>query len=868
MRRFNYLFLAMTIAFFNLSVLQSCKSSEEPAPSVKEQLDIDASYRNIEVDRASATVVVPLITNLSADNLIVEQSGTWFVASIKEDSENNPVVEIKARENTTGEKRTGSVIVKTSSKLISKSITVVQYGNSTVVVAEDVKIKPISAVASAWETGYSKQGIEYSIDEDFSTHYHSPWKGTSFPITLEYRFAGTEVIDYLIYYTRNGNGNFGKLTIYVATDSGYQYDKLGDYDFGEKSTPSVVQIPGGLKPTGIKFEVKSGFGGFASCAEMEFYKTNTTNPLNDNLLTVFTDLSCSQLKPNVSDEQIEKLGDYFSRVARAIRDDAYDSTEKDFRIRDYEAYSIATEWRDKLMTRTYSILDNPTGIYVVPGEEVIVCVGDTHGQTISLQSIGEEKVTHEKGDYWQPADSGDIYMLKEGVNKLKIKNEGQLFVMYNVSDINSPDAKPIRIHFPVGGSNVTGFFDLRQHKTDEKYAEIISKAKHKYFCVRGTDFIMYFSRVKMPQTKIVGAIELWDDMVKWEQEFCGIDEFRGEGKPFNNHMFGMSPEASNGQLNLWASDNRMAFIWTALDVIVIDKEAMNKRIGGTWGPAHEMGHVHQQAINWEPSTETSANVFAHYVCERLGKYTSHGPGMRRLAWLRAEQSDYSWSYIAKCDNRYNHINNRMWWQLYIYYHKVLGKTDFWKKVFKEMREVHIEPSGESGRKQLEFAKACCRAANENLTDFFDLWGFFVTVNKSSTISGMTITKPMVDETLEYMKQFPKPKHAMEYIEDRKMVGYLDGDFDRSDIGDLGFFETYKNNSKLSSSISAKISGRNVVVSDGNEAVTIEVRKDDENGKLIYFSNFLTFDVPSEADIAGAKVYAVQADGKRQLLGSF
>ena len=127
MRRFNYLFLATAIAFFNLLVLQSCKSSEEPAPSVKEQLDIDASYRNIEVDRASATVVVPLITNLSADNLIVEQSGTWFVASIKEDSENNPVVEIKARENTTGEKRTGSVIVKTSSKLISKSITVVQY---------------------------------------------------------------------------------------------------------------------------------------------------------------------------------------------------------------------------------------------------------------------------------------------------------------------------------------------------------------------------------------------------------------------------------------------------------------------------------------------------------------------------------------------------------------------------------------------------------------------------------------------------------------------------------------------------------------------------------------------------------------------
>lgn len=868
MRRLSFLIMLSGLLFLQTPALQSCKEKDEPAAVVKEQLDIDATYRNIEVDRASATLEVPLITNLSSGDLTVEQSGTWFVAVVKESQDKGVVVEIKVRENTTGDKRTGTITVKTVSKLVSKTITLIQYGKSTVVVPEDVKIKPISAEASAWETGYSKQGIEYSIDGDFSTHYHSPWNGTRFPITLEYRFSGTEIIDYLVYYTRNGNGNFGKVNVYIATDAGRTYEKLGDYDFGEKSTPSVIRIPGGMKPTGIKFEVLSGFGGFASCAEMEFYRSNTSNPLNDSLLTVFTDLSCSELKPGVTDDQIDRLDDYFRRVARALRDDSYDPIEKDFRIRDYEAYSIATEWREKLMTRTYSVLDNPTGIYVTPGEEVIVCVGDTHGQTVSLQSIGEEKVSHEKGDYWQPADSGDVYMLKEGVNKLKIKGEGQLFVMYNVADINSPEARPIRIHFPIGGSNVTGFFDLKQHKTDEKYAEIISRAKHKYFCVRGTDFIMYFSRIKMPQTKITGAINLWDDMVRWEQEFCGIDEFRGDGKPFNNHMFGMSPEASNGQLNLWASDNRMAFIWTALDVIVIDKEAMNKRIGGTWGPAHEMGHVHQQAINWEPSTETSANVFAHYVCEKLGKYTSHGPGMRRLAWLRAEQSDASWSYIAKCADRYNNINNRMWWQLYVYYHKVLGKTDFWKKVFKEMREVHIEPSGDSGRKQLEFAKACCRASGEDLTDFFSLWGFFVTVSKNSEIKGMTITKPMVDETLEYMSQFPKPKHAMEYIEDRKMVGYLDGDFDRSDIGDLGFFETYQKNLKLSSSISANISGRKVTVKDGSEAVTIEVRKNNESGNLVYFSNFLDFEVPSSLDLTGCHLYAVQADGTRRQIGSF
>ena len=39
------------------------------------------------------------------------------------------------------------------------------------------------------------------------------------------------------------------------------------------------------------------------------------------------------------------------------------------------------------MTRKYGDLDNPTGIYVNEGDEVVVLVGDTHGQSISIQNI-------------------------------------------------------------------------------------------------------------------------------------------------------------------------------------------------------------------------------------------------------------------------------------------------------------------------------------------------------------------------------------------------------------------------------------------------------------------------------------------------
>ena len=52
---------------------------------------------------------------------------------------------------------------------------------------------------------------------------------------------------------------------------------------------------------------------------------------------------------------------------------------------------------------------------------------------------------------------------------------------------------------------------------------------------------------------------------------------------------------------------------------------------------------------------------------------------------------------------------------------------------------------------------------------------------------------------------------------------------------------------------------------GNEAVAFELREKDANGKLLYFSTFIKFEVPLTVSLTYAKLYAVQADGKRILL---
>ena len=43
-----------------------------------------------------------------------------------------------------------------------------------------------------------------------------------------------------------------------------------------------------------------------------------------------------------------------------------------------------------------------------------------------------------------------------------------------------------------------------------------------------------------------------------------------------------------------------------------------------WGPAHEIGHIHQLAIDWPSSTESSNNLFSNFILYKLGKYCSRG----------------------------------------------------------------------------------------------------------------------------------------------------------------------------------------------------------------------------------------------------
>lgn len=773
------------------------------------------------------------------------------------------------------EPRSSAVVLKAKGKEEPKAtLNIQQKKRSTdagdVVVEGDIKVKPIGGKDNQHHSG---SGIDNTFDGKLAGEpYHSPWSTdnptTVFPVTLEYDFDGKEDIDYIVYYPNdNGNGNIGKFKLYTANETNTEYQLDGEYDLGESGSTGKITLNKPLvKATRIKLEITNGSNGFVACKEMEFYRKNTDKTLNRQLLAVFKDITCCELREDVTDADINALPGFFANLALQMKKGTLDEWEQSFRIRDYAAYSDVEEWADRLMTKQYSDLDNVTGIYGNKGDEIILLVGDTYGHSISVQCIYENWNSSENGGY-QVAPHGDMYFLETGVNKIKLTHDGMLFIMYTANP-SDPASKPIRVHIPTGGGKVTGFFDLKEHKTDDKYAELLKKATYKYFCVRGEKIMFYFHREKMLQfvpNNILSAINLWDNIVGWQQELMGIDDVRPS--QVNNHMFAFSPEVGY----MWASGYQVAFVYTYLGNILLYDNVMAAE-DNAWGPAHEIGHVHQEAINWPGSTESSNNLFSNYIIYKLGKYKSRGYGLCRLAQSRfAESTDgvnhRPWVTMGSAthQNEDTEIHMRMNWQLWTYYHRCDFKKDFWQTLFKLMRESGNRISEKDpGRRQILFAKMASKAANENLTDFFEQWGFFEPVNMEMNQYGdfhYEVTDAMITEAKEFMSRFPKPKHAFQYIEDRKNSDFTDAnDYRSRESGDVGYFEQFKENMKITKTPSYTLSGKSVQVTDGEQAVAFEWRKD---GKIIFFANTFKFDVPSNVSLDGAKLYAVQADGERK-----
>lgn len=770
----------------------------------------------------------------------------------------------------------------------------------------DDRVKVLSVRAnqvSENEQYYGNGSPDMLIDGSYETYYHSPWPeefgtGTQFPVTWEFELDGSKRIDYISVMHRAANnpgdhwrGQIGKFNVYYKMSAADEYTLVQLFDFGGNGGYQTAYMPQGLEnATWIKIEVLDGDPNapsynespYITCAEVEFYTSNRAD-VNAWIDKIFTDASCSELKDGVTKKDVismNAVSPYLAtNVAMPLLNGTYDGNEKDFRIHSYEPYADNRVNR-ALVTRIYSAMNNPTGIEVKAGDDILVCVDKIPaGQNVSLAVYGEESDGF--GPNYGGGGDNEGYdqntELQEGINSVRITANGMAYVMNVVpqADPLRPVTAPIssyrsvKVHILPGCGTVQGYYDPARH-SEERYRDLLNRCTYKYFMVKGKKCMFLFHTNQLRSdfpSSILSGINAWDDIVSWQHELMGLDKKAW----FNNHM--MAVTNSNPDMYMDASHRRVRFNISTVAKIG-SREALRANEGG-WGPCHEMGHVNQQAINWKSATESSNNLFSNYCMMRLA-----GDDYYNGIWSRGKKisdlaSDYAdvkpWALMGdgSYQNEDPELHMRMNWQLWNYYHNCGYKPDFWPTLFEylrqhplpsEMAPSYYSRSEDPGAAQLEFYEAASIAAGQDLTEFFDVWGFFVPIDRQYEQYGTVlyrVTEAMINASKARVRDMNLPKAApIQYLEDRTKHNGVT-------YSEMGYYTQFKDKVTISKTPKASVSGKKVTLTDCEQAVAVEVRRGNaENGELLFFSNLFSFEVPNNVNLSGNTLWAVQYDGKR------
>ncbi len=769
-------------------------------------------------------------------------------------------------------------------------------------ISEDVKIKIVSGQASQAQPG---EGIDKAFDGKPSTIYHSPWSGTKFPIILTFNFAKVEDVDYMQYTPRSSGGNngkFGKIELLYSTN-GSSYTSMGYFDFNESSSIQKVEFDKSIKAKHIRVKVESGANGFASCAEMEFFKfsENRFDPS-----TIFKDELATEIKDGVTLEDIKACKDpFFRNMALLIFQKKY---KTEFRLAEYKAYPNHGIQANRNKNNAYSDHENPTGIFVEEGEILNVFVGDTHGfQDLSIKVQG--LYPNSSNDNWLQGYGygGQTYQLKRGYNIVRISKKGLVYVNYYTRSLDEAEtAQPIKIHF--ASATVNGYYDTQNPKHKGRWKELLDGAVDKYFDVIGKYAHLTFPVETYKAVSKDGDLLMdgWDKIVRNEMILLGLYKYN---RVFKNHMY---CNIHYGSPYMFATWGHTSYSY-GTENSILNPDSF-KPTGSIWGPSHEIGHMNQvrPQVKWIGMTEVTVNIMAEYITttvfgqksrlqkEGLGEVWSNNRYTKAWNSLLVHELPFCIASInpvkektkipAKFWETKRHRNNVVrgatngilkdvfcqlvpFWQLQLYFGNVKGMTPteangydgFYPRVY-EWGRTHdylgTRPTGDQdGVYQTDFAYNVSKASGYDLTDFFVKWGFLREMPKTEiddyAKANIYIPKSRVDEVKKRIKDLnlPKPTQPIEYITDRSVP----------------FF---KNNLKVVKGRPARVSGQDVLINGWKNVVVYEIWTKPygtDGAVLRYVGDGCVY--RNWVEQQGAKLavcdympnqylYAVQADGKR------
>lgn len=578
--------------------------------------------------------------------------------------------------------------------------------------------------------------------------------------------------------------------------------------------------------------------------------TQTVNPVNYSEL--FQDALCTKLKSGINEKTIAACSDTtFRKAAMEMLKGTY---QTEYRIAEFKAYPNPQLQASSNKTTPYSLLDNPTGISVSTGSNLIVMVDNTYGYKINLRI---QNLNSEKDGY-----GGDSYPLSAGLNRISVKKGGLVYVIYQTSTLDDSNALPVKMHFV--SANVNGYYELNKDRGN--WNAKINKATDKYFDVVGNYAHLTFETADLKKYDGEQLIQAFDSIVHHEQIFLGLKKYN---KMFRNRMY----------LNVMYTDG--AWMYSTSYHTAYHKNTMTALCNPTklltsdcWGPAHEIGHSNQTrpGLKWLGTTEVTTNIMSEYIQTTVFGQPSR---IQTEDMGKNYRNRYSkaWNSIVVAQSpisRFQSIGDGAevyssdvfcklvpFWQLQLYFGNALEKTPlqtkdfggFYPDVYEYIR-THANLST-PGEQQTEFVYICSLISGYNLIDFFTKWGFLspinITVNDYGT-GTMEVTQTRIDEIKNRINalNLPKPDVALEYISDAT-------------------WKLYQKKPEVIKGSSSR-NGNRITLSGWQNAVAYEIT--DANKKLLFVSSGINtasstawFELPFEWNNT-YKIFAVAANGNR------
>ena len=652
--------------------------------------------------------------------------------------------------------RQGSITFKSEDGTVVRKLTVTQTGFD----ASDRSIPIASGTASNFQSG---EGIERSFDGDYSTLYHSNYGSqNSFPITLTYTLKEASHVDYAVYTPRqdgNVNGNFQEVT--VSYQVGNKWTTLGTFNLEGSSAASRISFgdQGVDDVKAVRFVVKSGTNGFASCSEMEFYEKN--NYMEEMIHTYFADNLCTQLRPEITDEQISQIPVAEIReMAQAMRKGTY-STE--FRMGTFTAYRPLSELQGELKNSyLYNNHENPTGITFKEDETALIMV----------EGIGEQPVALQVRNFGPSVFAASTYPLQNGLNVVKLSHKGNGYINYYTSSWKT--APKVTIHFL--NATEQGYFSPKyKGHTNDDWKRLLANAKgdcldmHGEFC----DCVFPVSSFKANcPNDGEWLMATYDSIISVEREIMGIFKYKHE---VPNRQCAITVATSGGLYH--ASNDGFC-----VPVNALRDPTSNITHYDFWGAAHEFGHQNQtQGLRWIGLTEVTNNIMSAYVQHKLQANGYHRLENESNGFRYYDFFEYN---VMKGGQFIPHANGDVFctlvpfWQLLIYTRIAGIQPDAYPELYETLRNQSALSSMSDGQQQVNFMKQWCHITKTNYLPFFKQVGMFKTVNASIedySTRQLTITQAMLDNLEKEINDanYPEPPSALCYLDVNNYPAFRD-----------------------------------------------------------------------------------------------